>query len=112
MKQQVINFTIPNGSKGFKTNQEKLLGKPVQMQVFKTAISNTGLVNLSVLDASGTPISRPQNIENYRSREAGYTANKPFEAVANSSIAIEVSADNAFSADVQVQVVIDYIEQC
>lgn len=112
MKQQIIEFIIPAGQSSGQSNLEVLLGNTTQIQVFTTAISNTGIVKLAVLDSSGTPIARPQHINNFRSREANYNANHPLHMKKGENVKLQVTATANFSAPVTVHAIIDYVEDC
>lgn len=57
-----------------------------------------GVVRVAIKDSSGADICPMQNVENYRSREAGYIAgSKPLDIQGGQAVTIELIADADFA---------------
>lgn len=107
--QEVISMVVKAGTNGNKVHKLIPNGKVVQSVIYTpVALNNTGFVRASILDGSESPLSKLQDIRNYRSREAGYFQNKPLFINGGQNIHLEVIATQNFSADTLIELILDY----
>ncbi len=107
--QEIISMVVKAGTNGNKVHKLIPNGKVVQSVIYTPEVlNNKGFVRASILDGSESPLSKLQDIRNYRSREAGYFENKPLKINGGQNIHLEVIATQNFTADTLVELVLDY----
>lgn len=107
--QEIISMVVKAGTNGNKVHKLIPNGKVIQSVIFTpTNLNNTGFVRASILDGSESPLSKLQDIRNYRSRETGYFQNKPLLINGGQNIHLEVIATEIFSEDTNIELVLDY----
>lgn len=108
IKQEVIPLVVETGTTGAKIHQHVPAGRILQAVIFHNDLNNTGFVRASILDSSLHPLSLPQDVRNYRSRETSYFNNKPLDAKGGQNIYLEITATEPFSANTNFELVLDY----
>lgn len=108
IKQEVIQLVAHHATTGKKEKQFVPAGRIIQAVIFYTDLNNTGFVRASILDSSQTPLSLPQDVRNYRSRDTSYYQNKPLDAKGGQDIYFEIQATEEFSANTNFELVLDY----
>lgn len=109
--EEVIEITVENGSSGNvlpNVATDKDDSMVVGCVIFHSGLeANPTMINASI-QVGGQDVSKAQNIENYRSREAGYDKGfkpvKPFTS--GKSVRFEVRSTQNFTADFTAQLIL------
>jgi|GEM_PF-364564 len=107
--EEVVNLTIASGASSGSVQFTPQPGKILGVKIFKAGGANDGLVNASVRGSNGDYLSRPQHIDNYRSREVAYMQDfKPMPYQGGSPLTWEIQATDTFSSDLVAQLIVVY----
>lgn len=109
--EEVIDITIDNGSTGtilpnVATDNDN--STVIGCIIFHDANSlNPSMINASI-QVGGHDVSKPQHIDNYRSREASYGSGfKPIKPFASGkSVRFEVRSESAFTGEYKAQLIL------
>lgn len=97
--EDVLILRVPAGTRTADARKQLRTGTIVGVVAYpadKTA--RTSVVRAAIKDSSGQDICPMQNVENYRSREAGYIAGaKPLDIQGGQAVTIELIADENFA---------------
>lgn len=109
--EEVIEITVENGTTGNvlpNVATDKDESTIVGCVIFHSGTdANPSIINASI-QVSGQDVSKPQHIENYRSREASYEKGfkpvKPFTS--GKSVRFEVRSTENFTAEFKAQLIL------
>lgn len=109
--EEVIDITIANGSTGNvlpNVATDKDNSTVIGCVIFHTGLdANPSMINASIM-VGGHDVSKPQHIDNYRSREASYPLGfkpvKPFSS--GKSVRFEVRSEENFTSDFKAQLIL------
>lgn len=98
--EDVLILRVPVGTRTADARKQLRTGTIVGVVAYPAdKAARAGVVRVSIKDSSGQDICPMQNIENYRSREAGYIAGaKPLDIQGGQAVTIELIADENFAA--------------
>jgi hypothetical protein len=112
MIQETIKLTLDTGTTTNLQKKQLISGQFIQVQGYTNNTDETVMLDVTINDASGTPIIRKQPLANLRSRDGQYLSNMPLSGISGNDIEVVIEASKPVATNTIVSVVFDINPKC